>query len=325
MSDHQLTPSQKAFVADIRALRQASGVSLSALSEETKILRHTLEEFETSGNLYNPLFGRLYLRSLAGAYASAIGLDMARMHAALDQALADTYDGELSPGGSDNERAGGEDQAEAEHAAVPKPDSSPVSNPDLEPPASEAIRLGAPRGPELYSARRRRRVNRRWAAPRGLVIGGGAVIIVMIVTVVWLLAGRGEPPPQELGGTSAVGSQSPDPPAAVSARTLPESYYVTIHAAHGLVVRMPVVVDGFRRECWIEVGEAKALRVRDTLVIERLAYQTRLYVGDFEVPKDSLTSRFELSRSYFEASPMLAVGQLPAIVDTVRPYPNRGC
>jgi hypothetical protein len=84
------------FAADMKALREARGVSLDAIRQDTRLAEGILDEFESTGLTTNEMFNRVYLRSLVISYAKVVGLDQSVCLAALEAALAGVYDGELA-------------------------------------------------------------------------------------------------------------------------------------------------------------------------------------------------------------------------------------
>ena len=96
MPDAPSYPSRMKFTSDVRRIREARTLTLEALHAETKIPLSVLEEFEETGLFDNPMFNRVYLRSLVRTYASFIGIPTKTMLEALDEALLDTYEGSLA-------------------------------------------------------------------------------------------------------------------------------------------------------------------------------------------------------------------------------------
>ncbi len=96
MPDAPSYPSRRKFVSDLRRIRESRSLTLEGLHNETKIPLSVLEEFEATGLFDNPMFNRVYLRSLVRTYASYIDIPTKSMLAALDEALLNTYDGSLA-------------------------------------------------------------------------------------------------------------------------------------------------------------------------------------------------------------------------------------
>lgn len=95
MSEAASYPSRGQFSSDLRRIREARGLTLEALHEETKIPLSVLEDFEETGLFDNPMFNRVYLRSFVRTYASYVEVPTKVALEALDEALLDTYKGRL--------------------------------------------------------------------------------------------------------------------------------------------------------------------------------------------------------------------------------------
>ncbi len=97
MSDARITAGRK-LAADLNAIRKESGVSVKDVMDATRLAENVVEEMEITGLVSNPMFNRVYLRSIFRSYARAIGLEESSVLNALEEALGGTYDGSLRPG-----------------------------------------------------------------------------------------------------------------------------------------------------------------------------------------------------------------------------------
>ncbi len=336
MSDKALSAAQKAFVSDVKAWRKASGLSLRELSRKTMINVETLAEFERTGHFSNPVFNRVYLRSLAGSYARCVALDVSAMHEALDQTLNNDYDGALG------RRLRGVElevprESESKPDSEPKPagasvsESAPGPAHDETPAQVQEPRKedAEPRAPETPKGRPHRGVRnplRRYGSyrrslgigirPRMVGIAIVALLVVIVVILFVLSLGQGSENP--------VGALQPMVPAvtaeeaaALPSKTLPDSFYVIVHAAYGKVEGIDVEADGaFRFRCWIELDAAKAFVATDSLELGSQLNRIRLFVDGYEIPIDTLRVPFILRRSFLESADLLAAVP-PASIDTV--------
>ena len=92
---------------------------------------------------------------------------------------------------------------------------------------------------------------------------------------------------------------------------LPDSFYVTIEAAHTKVEGQYVISDSLdRRRCWIEFGEAKAFAIRERIEISNQLERIRLYADRYEIPVDTATVPLILTRDQLESMD-LQVSELP--------------
>ena len=96
MPDVPSTSSRSVFTSDLRRIRESRGLTLEGLHEATKIPLSVLEDFEETGLFDNPMFNRVYLRSLVRTYASYVGIPTKAMLEALDEALLESYKGDLA-------------------------------------------------------------------------------------------------------------------------------------------------------------------------------------------------------------------------------------
>lgn len=158
MPDTSSPSSPRSFPDDLRRIREERGLTLEALHEETKIPLNVLEEFEETGLFENPMFNRVYLRSLVRTYASYVGVPSKVMLEALDEALLHTYQGSLAvqylgeappatpkpaeaeppPAAADaTPEAPAEEAPEATEAAAPAETAAPAEDAASKPVASE--------------------------------------------------------------------------------------------------------------------------------------------------------------------------------------------
>ncbi len=306
----RLSEVRQAFLHDVREWREASGFSLRELSRKTMIEREALVAFEQTGHFNNPIFNRVYLRSMAGMYAKSIGLDVGAMHEALDQALDNSYDGMLG------RLRRGEPLAMSDKIEQKVPAAT----------ASEKPRPSDP-GPSV-GVRRPRRSPYRHRRPhfnaRNTLVGGGALvgILVVIAALVFVLRPNQQILPAE--GELQLPTALEDT-AATDQVALSDSFYVIVHAARQKIEGAAVITDDEEeRRCWIERGEAKAFAVNDSLRVQGRLGRMRLYAAGYEVPVDTAGASLVVTRSQIEAADW-AVAPVVAIIDTVSLDPAHGC
>ncbi len=160
MSDARITAGRK-LAADLNAIRTENGVSVKDVMDATRLAENIVEELEQTGLVSNPMFNRVYLRSIFRSYARAVGLEEDRALSALEEALGGTYAGSLrlhtgKKGGSEqgddtpppeevlDHEAGEDNVAAARPAATPT--SKPSAHPDPASPASRVVLLPNLRG-----------------------------------------------------------------------------------------------------------------------------------------------------------------------------------
>lgn len=91
MSNASSPDTLRRFAHDLGALREARGVGLDQLQQTSKIPIHVLKDFETDALLANPVFNRVYLRSLVKTYADALRLDAPAILRDLERAYDGSY------------------------------------------------------------------------------------------------------------------------------------------------------------------------------------------------------------------------------------------
>lgn len=132
------------FALDLQQIREARGVALQDVHEETKIPIGLLEQFEQTGLFDHPMFNRVYLRSLVRTYAEMIHIPTDTALSALDKALNGTYRGELLAATSGQKGVRQITEAEEPLATERRPPAEPVEPPEQPHPPTAA----APPPPE---------------------------------------------------------------------------------------------------------------------------------------------------------------------------------
>lgn len=96
MQEGKASSSGIRFANDLRRIREARGISIEDLYNETKIPRGLLESFEATGLFEHPMFNRVYLRSFVRTYADVVGISSDIALEALEQAVESQYSGKLA-------------------------------------------------------------------------------------------------------------------------------------------------------------------------------------------------------------------------------------
>ena len=354
VSEKTLSTAKLAFLRDVRAWRESSGVSLRGISRSTMINAETLSGFEDTGHFANPVFNKVYLRLLAGSYAKCVGLDVAAMHQALDQAINDTYDGALGRLLRGDEEMGDESDSASAVSDETRPEAEkgpeqgegepqsmleePVRESVTDPVVSEsaASRPGSvdqdatlrwmelsDEGEETkrYHARHlRHREKERRDRVRVRSIAGWAIVAILVAALLYFMNESGCERSiafREQEVSLETPAYSTEEIMAVPAKVMPDSFYVIIHAAYGKVEKMRVVVSNETiRDCWIEWDDAKAFAVDDTLMLHSQLADVRIYVDGYHVPIPAGRDTLVLTWSDIEAVKE-PVAEFPAVVDTV--------
>ena len=231
MTEKALSSAQREFLRDVRDWREVSGVSLREMSRKTMVNLETLTSFERTGHFSNPVFNRVYLRSLARAYATCVDLDALEMLTALDAVLNDAYDGSLGrllrgeESGQEDTAVSAQDEAadekadagtDAEEGLVDRMEEPDAARSDMLVPmeSTQAPRptRNTARMPDYHARYRQRR--RRSASNRGTLVAALviAVLIVVILIVLYVTGNaNGRSATVENGAPSAVPEQVMSP------------------------------------------------------------------------------------------------------------------
>jgi hypothetical protein len=292
------------FSSDLRRIREARGISVDDLRNETKIPLTLITAFEETGLFDHPMFNRVYLRSFVRTYAEVVGVVPEEALRGLDEAMAGTYQGSLAtaylgasepaalPGDEEflHDGASASERKETPHDASADAESSPSMAPAPVGDPSDWASVSPP--PSSYA----RSSPRAGPSPRFRQWAWIAVGVVALGAVVWFLVRALEAPERGDGlarsaADTAVAFETPvetepvSPPATVA--TVSDTMQVTIHATHdraqGIRVR---VDDDLRRPYWIEQGESRTFRATDQVIIERQLDRIRVTVNGREVPPD---------------------------------------
>ena len=180
MSKQTAVPAGDRFANDLRRIREAQGVTIKQIHEETRVALSLVETFER-GDLYDhPGFNRVYMRSFIRAYTSCLGVDAEEALRALDDALDGNYDHALADRYLDSEGDGSEgapEDARREESEEPTASDTAEAEPSVQESDSEPDAPGQTTSPK---SRHGRPMGGRAAAGRDLSsvsaprpVGGG--------------------------------------------------------------------------------------------------------------------------------------------------------
>lgn len=132
-------PSGTTFETDLRAIREAKGLSLSDIQQQTRIPVDVLRRFEEGELVADPTYNEVYLKAFLQSYAKAVGMAPSKVIAAYGEQKAGAYNGGLHP-----ESAPADSSPASPERSAPEPEASPESTapragvPTPEPPARES-------------------------------------------------------------------------------------------------------------------------------------------------------------------------------------------
>src|SRR5690606_8590832 len=285
--------------ADLRAAREAAGVSIEQIQHETRIPADVVQRFEAGKLLSDPAFNDVYLKAFLRAYAGAVGLPPNRVVDAYTAYRAGTYRGELNPDAPEPPPPAPEPAAPAEATAPAAEDAAP-------PPATEAPAPPAERAPAVAALSRapepvppprptaapnehfpKRRVApaASVSAPRsfdrswGTIIGVTAAFVLAVAAILWLLFRDATPEPERTeapaaADTAAVSDTTAgaDTTAATPTQTAGPPLTLPIRVAvlaggDGLQAFRATEIPDARRPHWVEPGEELVLESNEGVIL----------------------------------------------------------
>lgn len=233
---HLPVPAGSTFEADLRAAREARGLSLEEIQKETRIPVDVLRRFEEADLAGDPSYNPVYLRAFLQSYARAVGLPRGEVLAAYEAHERGAYAGELHPdstrkvptspaAGSPTSPSAGSGNGAGAPAPEPPPVDAPAkpapanATPKEAPPASRgtlppAVQALSTARPEPTPTKddaaapiTQTRVNRP-AVPTarrsfdknwGTIIGLFVVLALVLGGVLWFLVFSGDDEPETDG------------------------------------------------------------------------------------------------------------------------------
>jgi hypothetical protein len=293
--------------ADLRASREAAGVSIEQIQQETRIPADVIQRFEAGRLLTDSAFNVVYLKAFLRAYAGAVGVTPNRVLAAYEAVQAGTYRGELNP-------AGPAVAAEVAEAAAPGPSApEPVpAGPEPEEGATAAPERGMAAAPSLaekapavaalsrapepparprpveapneHFPKRRVAPAATLAAPRAFDRAWGTIIVAtlgfvaVVAVVLWLLFRDATPEPETevvaadttgAADTAAVGADTAAvAPPATSGPPLALPISVTVLAGgDGLQNFRVTELPNARLGHWVEPGTERSFQSSEGVIL----------------------------------------------------------
>ena len=135
------------FEADLRATREARGLSLPEIQQQTRIPVDVLRRFEDGDLVGDPTYNEVYLKAFLQSYAKAVGLSPSTIIAAYAAQQAGNYAGSLHP-----DYEPGSAPTPPAPAAAATPDAPTSEAPTPEPSADAPRPPETPRDPDAPPA-----------------------------------------------------------------------------------------------------------------------------------------------------------------------------
>jgi hypothetical protein len=148
------------FEADLRATREAKGLSLSDIQQQTRIPVDVLRRFEDGDLVGDPTYGEVYLKNLLQSYAKAVGLPPSGVVAAYGERQAGSYRGALHPDYEPGAERAPEPESERPAAGPPSepskagPPASASAPPRPDPPRESPSKAASASAPPAVQALR---------------------------------------------------------------------------------------------------------------------------------------------------------------------------
>lgn len=275
------------LAADLKEYRIANGIAVKDVMDVTRMAQDVVEELETSGLMNSPIFNRVYLRSMYGSYAEAIGLPAGPVLEALDAAMKGAYEPgavlsrPAAPEAGEVELVRGDETVEDsgpgtdEIDGVPREDdfSSEHETPPVFTTASSRDPIGTTGGGLLLP-------NTRGLA--AAVVAAVLLIALVWFAVSWLLSSPAQDVDTEAPDTTAVlAVPAPRPDPVVLPDTL--SLYLTAVGEPLDPIRVTIDRD-LRRPYWIEHDSTETFRFLNRIILEREVENARLSLNGYGLP-----------------------------------------
>ena len=286
--------------SDLRAAREAAGVSVEQIQQETRIPADVIQRFEAGKLLGDPAFNEVYLKAFLRAYAGAVGLPPNRVVDAYAAYRAGTYRGELHPDAPETPpepapvpappavaeppRTAAEAPSPAREAPVPPPTERAPAVAALSHAPEPDVPVRPTAAPNEHFPKRRVMPAATAAAPRsfdrswGTILGVTAAVVLAVAAVLWLLFRDTSPQPEAEDVAAVTDSTVADTTA--SDTTAAATPAQTAGPALALPIRVTVVAGGDglqefrateipqdRRPYWVEPGDELALESNEGVIL----------------------------------------------------------
>lgn len=304
--------SAQRFAHDLRAIREAKGLTIERVHHETMIPHGVIEEFEHNALIENPQFNRVYLRSFVRTYAATLHIEEKLALEALEEALSGIYQHRLAaryldegegpppgtpPAGSETgpPEASSRSEKQSTEPASPRPERGPPgAKPARAPIVTSVEARRPPLPPPTPATKTDDRSPARDAA--GPVVVGLAIATVIVLGVLLFLWQRNvssapdEPAPAiPSDSVTPVGTTPPElmqAPLEEPARIeVGDEIDVLVIAAGQPVQRLLVQIDDdLRRPYWIEPDSTIAFQAEERIALENQLSRIQLRVEGVPYP-----------------------------------------
>ena len=274
---------------DLKAHRIANGIAVKDVMDVTRMAQDVVEELESSGLMNSPIFNRVYLRSMYGSYAEAIGMPAGPVLDALDAAMKGMYEpGSVSsiPDAPESVEEVSAPIEATEGRAEDRDDE--YHSPEMS--ANDDVLEASPDPPVFTTASSRDPIGTKGGGlllpnTRGLAAAVvAAVLLIALVwfAVSWLLSRPAQDGDVDAPDTTAVlAAPTPRPDPVVLRDTL--SLYLTAVGEPLDPIRVTIDRD-LRRPYWIEHDSTQTFRFLNRIILEREVENARLSLDGYALP-----------------------------------------
>lgn len=283
----RLAVSGSSLESDLRAAREAKGLSLDDIQSETRIPVHILKQFEDGRLVGDPTYNAVYLKAFLKSYAKAVGVPQAEVLATYEAsqgrapAPAPPPPREPGPARPPRRPAASETSPPVPTPPVPPREEPPTPDGPQSPvaAASAAPAVAAASRPAVSTGGRvdrppvpgaRRSFDKNW----GTIIGLFVVIVGVLAAALYFLAFRGDGEPVDdetvnpTGDVAAIDSAGVGAGAASEAPQLQMPIRVTVYAGGNGLQNLRVTEEpAARLGHWIERGNSKAFESAEAVVL----------------------------------------------------------
>jgi len=276
--------SMRRLAHDLRRIREKRRCSLQAVHNETKITLELLQHFERTALYDHERYNPVYLRSFVRTYATAIGLEPAKVLEALELAQEGKYRNQLAVQYLGEEPIPEEAAAEAgEITSITPERHSETEGVAVEMAETPALPLSVgPGGLERLERRSRWRIGMLALL---FVAGAGGFLW-------WWLRPVPAPEPAVLPRDTAAAVLAPETTAAVApapapAKVLGDTISISVIATFDKVDPIRIRIDNdLRRPYWIEQGDTLRLRFTQQVILEQQLEDIQLLFDGHPYPTD---------------------------------------
>ena len=273
----RLAVSGSSLESDLRAAREAKGLSLDDIQAETRIPVHILKQFEEGRLVGDPTYNAVYLKAFLKSYAKSVGVPQADVLAAYEATK-----GGRRPAPPREEPA----PPPTPPPAAPEPAPAPVTPaastsppPAPVPPRPAAAVAAAPSRPAVSTGGRvsrppvpsaRRSFDKNWGTIIGLFV---AVVAVLAAALYFLVFQPDAEPVEDVvvtegGEVTAIDSAGVGAGAATTAPQLQLPIRVTAYAGGNGLQNLRVTEEPAERlGHWIETGDSKTFESDQAVVL----------------------------------------------------------